>query len=49
MSDFEWSWISSFREKTKQFLRDFEGSKFKKFKQLEGLRMVQVDNESAVF
>ena len=49
MSDFEWSWPLLSVKKTKQFLRDFEGSKFKKFKQFEGSRMGQVDYESAVF
>ena len=36
-------------KKTKQLLRDFEGLKFKKLKQLEGLRVGQVDNERVVF
>ena len=49
MSDSEWSGTSSFREKTKQLLRDFKGWKFKKVKQFESWGMDQVDYRSIVF
>ena len=49
MSDSEWSGTSSFREKTKQLLRDFKSWKFKKVKQFESWGMDQVDYRSIVF
>ena len=49
MFDFEWSGTSSFNEKTKQLLRDFEGWTFNKFEPFERWGMDQVDYKSIVF